>query len=188
MRILSSWPPEAVGHKSCLSCLQGTRHWGICYKWRFSVSITRWCSCVWVCFCVSVYMFVQVCGYVCAYVIIYVETRGLMLGAFLYYSLPCFLRQGLSLNLELAKLARLSRQQALELHLSQPPLLKQWSLQMYNPTACCLCGFWRSELRSSCLDHKHFTDWVISPDLDGFFMKKLCPPSFQFPGSLTILE
>lgn len=124
--------------------------------------------CIYVYTCMGKHMCTYM--YVCSPMSILVEARG----CFRYHApfVPCliffFLRQGLSLNIELTILAWFTGSWALEM----------WALGIYlcppifTPNAevtdecCCAWLLWRfqgSELRSSCLCSRHFTTELSPP-------------------------
>lgn len=70
---------------------------------------------------------------------------------------PVFLRQGLSLNLELANWARLAGQQPWGSSCRHPLVL---GLQA-SAAPDVLFGCWCSKLRSFCLCSKHVADWAV---------------------------
>lgn len=95
--------------------------------------------------CVCVFMFVCECAYAC----MHVEARGQ-----LQCSLPIIFRQVLSWTWGLLI------QQATEILLPLPPYWDYRHVSLYSSLSS---ECWGSELRSSCLGSKHFTNWILSP-------------------------
>lgn len=74
-----------------------------------------------------------------------------------------FLREGLSLNLELAISARLTGQGASRICLSTFPLNQCWAYRHTLSHPVFLHWFWGFKLRFSCFRNEHFTHWAASP-------------------------
>lgn len=80
--------------------------------------------------------------------------------SFLKYHPPCLSEAASPTGLQVAKEARLARQQALAAHLSLPPQGLDYKSKLPEPSFF-LCGFWRSNL-GPCVCKAYMTE-LLSP-------------------------
>lgn len=110
-------------------------------------------------FCLSIYVFVNLCAHVCKRVHALMEVRGQQ---WIPLSVSLCLRVwvSLSLNLELTSSARLTVKKCPWICPSLPHPSAETIEASYNVWIFLLVS--GSELRASCLHSKHFARWVIS--------------------------
>lgn len=126
------------------------------YSYSISLSLSLSCACalsvspcvLYVCMSTYVFIHERKCG-----------SQRLMLHIFLCWSLPYIFKQGLSVNLMFNDwIDWLASEPA-----STSPVLGLQANTYTMPSWLCRC--WGTELRSSCLQGKHFTYWDVSPEL-----------------------